>query len=59
MHKTAGEGNGNSKLTAKEVVEIRRRRESGELLKQIAPDYDISMSTISLIMKGILWTHVR
>lgn len=52
-----GERNGMARLTAAQVREIRRRRENGEKLKDIAVDYDISINHVCNISKGTRWKH--
>jgi hypothetical protein len=37
---------GNQKLITKQVIEIRRRREQGETLQEIADDFDVTFSTV-------------
>lgn len=54
-----GERNGKVKLTADSVREIRRRRDAGEQLKSIAPDFGVSLSTVSLVVRFIAWRHVQ
>lgn len=50
-----GEDNHASKLTIADVIEIRRRRDSGERLNAIAKDYDIAFQTVSKIARGYSW----
>jgi hypothetical protein len=40
------------------VREIRRRRESGEFLKDVAKDFGISLDTVHLIARRKRWTYV-
>jgi predicted XRE-type DNA-binding protein len=47
-----GESNGNAKLTAANVTEIRRRIAAGELQSEIASDFGISRNHVSRINKG-------
>lgn len=54
----AGEQNYNAKLTSDNVLEIRRRRESGEPLKSIAEDFHISKGAVSGIALGRCWKHL-
>ncbi|MGB8687142.1 MAG: HNH endonuclease [Microcoleus sp.] len=51
----SGEKNLMAKLTIEDVVEIRRRRLNGELLKAIAEDYGVSFKTISKIGLNQRW----
>lgn len=52
-----GERNPMSKITADEVKEIRIRRASGEMLKDIAADYGISINHVCNIAQGKRWGH--
>jgi hypothetical protein len=47
-----------AKLTGQQVVEIRSRRESGELLRAIAASFGVEMTTIWKICKGARWKHL-
>lgn len=53
-----GELNGRSKLTAAQVREIRLRRSRGDILRVIAEDIGVSISTVHLVAKGGVWRHV-
>lgn len=53
-----GEACGKAKLTEDDVRAIRARRAAGEQLKSIAPDFGVSLSTVSLIVRRIYWRHV-
>lgn len=53
-----GERNGQSKLSAGDVSEIRRRRAKGELLRVIAEDYGVARSHVGGICRGAFWKHV-
>jgi hypothetical protein len=55
---SVGVDNGRAKLTEAEVREIRRRRSSGELLRDCAALFGVSKSLISQITRGKRWTHV-
>lgn len=50
-----GERAGNSKLTTKQVKEIRHRHDEGELQKTIALDYPVSQKQISVIVNDVQW----
>jgi predicted XRE-type DNA-binding protein len=51
-----GEQNGNHKLTAKEVISIRRKcKEHKSLQKNIAKYYGVSEATVSYIANGGRW----
>jgi hypothetical protein len=47
-----------AKLTEDEIPSVRERIGLGEPLKRIAADYDVSISTISLIKRQRIWRHV-
>lgn len=51
-----GAANVMAKLTPEKVAEIRRRRATGERLKTIAADYDVSDRAISKVALGHRWT---
>lgn len=54
-----GERRGFAKLTEAAVREIRRRREQdGTLLKVLAADYGVSITSIQQIFTGRCWKHV-
>lgn len=54
-----GEGNGNSKLSEKEVVEIKRLLQDNQLSQnKIAKMYKVNQSTISSIKVGRLWSYL-
>ena len=46
------------KLTEKDVKRIVKRYKAGETQKEIADSYDVSLPTVSGIIRGIYWTHV-
>lgn len=47
------------KLTVEQVIEIRRKHATGQYkLKQLAPEYGVSMVTISEIVRRIKWPYV-
>ena len=48
-----------AKVTEDQVREIRKRREAGELLKTIAPDYRLSLVAVSCICLRKTWKHVE
>lgn len=52
-----GERHPMAKLSAKQVAEIREKRKSGILLKDIALDYGISMSHACGITRGLWWNN--
>jgi hypothetical protein len=53
-----GERHGMSKLKEHQVMEIRRRRESGQTLSAIAADFGVDISLVSLIALRKIWKHV-
>lgn len=53
-----GETNGQSRLTASQVTEIRRLHAQGEKLKKIASAYGIKQDTVVRIVGRRLWKHV-
>lgn len=50
-----GELNGRAKLRANDVVEIRRRKKSGENLRTLAKEYGVTQFTICKIASGARW----
>lgn len=58
-HSNRGVKNHFAKLTPAEVKEIRQRyREEGIIQKDLAAEYDIARSQISLIVNRHIWSHV-
>lgn len=53
-----GERHPKARLTEEMVREIRRRRESGEGIRAMARELGMGHTTISLIVRGLTWTHV-
>jgi hypothetical protein len=53
-----GERNGRVKLTEKQVIEIKNRRQQGENWKILAKEYDVSHQTIWKISTGLRWRHI-
>ena len=53
-----GGKNALAKLTDESVIEIRRRRLDGALLRVLAKDHGVSISTIHLVVAGKAWTHL-
>lgn len=45
----------NTKLSEETVVEIRRRRATGEVLRTIAADFGVSMAMVSYVARGEAW----
>ena len=52
-----GERNGMSKLTGAEVLEIRKKRESGISAMVLAEQYGVSAGHIRKIISKIVWIH--
>lgn len=52
-------GRNASKLTAEQVVAIRRRRAAGETQQSIADDFGVSRPLISMIASGKVWRTER
>lgn len=53
-----GERNGHARLTAQDVIEIRRRCASGEKQSAIARAFDTDQGTVSRIVNRKRWTSV-
>lgn len=53
-----GSRSGASKLTERQVAEIRVRQAAGELHRVLAAEYGISRVTITNIVTGKTWRHV-
>jgi len=53
-----GERNGHAKLTAEQVVDIRRRRAAGERRKDLAAEFGVSGAAITRVANGEGWRHV-
>lgn len=49
------EDHSQAKLTEAEVGEIRRRRDSGELLRVLAADFGVTEANISSVARGMTW----
>lgn len=47
-----------AKLTEKDVLEIRKRKELGDTLATLAKDYGIAFQTVSQICRKEIWKHV-
>ncbi len=56
---STGECNPSAKLNESDVLEIRRRRESGEPLRVIAKDFNISVNAVWAIHTRLTWKHVQ
>jgi hypothetical protein len=53
-----GENNKNRKLDNKQVLAIRERLKSGEMYIDIAPDYNVTATTIGRIARKESWSHI-
>ena len=53
-----GSRHGNSKLTEEDIPVIFARRKRGELLREIASSYGISIGTLSAVLDRKTWKHV-
>lgn len=53
-----GEANGNAKLTAGNVLEIRARLSAGEPQRRLSAAYGVGQSQISRIARGTSWASV-
>jgi transcriptional regulator len=53
-----GSHNGNAKLTAEQVIQVRARRAAGESQQRIADDFGVSQANISEICRRKVWAHV-
>jgi len=58
-HTAHGEQNGLSKLTKKQVLEIRRRYTIGGITqKSLAGEYDVSQQQVSRVVNHNDWNHI-
>ena len=57
--KGRGEANGNSKINNLIVVEIRKKRAAGISCITIAKEYGITKSSVSKVVLGHSWAHVK
>lgn len=48
-----------SKVTEKDVIEIRRRKDSGERQVDLAKNFNISVAQVSRIINRTRWSHVK
>jgi hypothetical protein len=58
-NKPRGEEHPRARLTAGQVVEIRKRHSAGDSLKAIARAFGISWHSVSPIVSGQAWSHVK
>lgn len=54
-----GESHPNAELTEEDVREMRRLREEGWSLNQLADRYGRDKANISLIVRGLSWKHIK
>ena len=54
-----GEQHPRAKLTATQVLAIRKRRAAGEQLKPLAAEYGVTFSVIHHIAKRLSWKHLQ
>lgn len=54
-----GERHHKSKLTEKDVIEIKKRLYIGVTQKRLANDFNVSVGTIWFINKNITWKHLK
>lgn len=53
-----GEGNGRARLTAPQVLEIRRRGDAGESRTALAREFGVDHRTIVYIIQRVNWRHL-
>ena len=53
-----GSVNGQAKLTEEDVIQIRRLRQQGALLSELASDFGVKQMAISSIVNRKTWKHV-
>lgn len=53
-----GEAHRSSKLTEAKVRDIRARAAAGEMLKDLASEFEVSHPIVSRIVAGKIWTHI-
>lgn len=58
QRRAPGVRNGNSKVDAEKVVDIRQRYAAGERQRDIAADYGITQVTVGAIVRRETWTDV-
>ena len=57
-HDIRGEKHPKTKLKNEDVLEMRRRRAQGEMVKDIATDYGMRPKAVSFILTGRTWKHL-
>lgn len=59
-HAARGSVNGNSKLTEKDVLDIRRRYREGAMNQyELADQFGVTQSAVGAIVRGKTWRHVQ
>ena len=58
LKSTRGSQNSNAKLSASDVVEMRKRYMAGEGFSELATAYGVSQSTVRGIIRGSTWSHL-
>lgn len=53
-----GEKCGKSKLTTEQVISIKRERNDGAKCKDLAEKYGVSLKQISVVSRGVQWSHI-
>jgi len=53
-----GSSHGNSKLTEKDVLEIRYKKSTGHSLSELSKEYSLAISTTSQIINKKRWKHI-
>jgi len=53
-----GSAMGAAKLTEEQVIEMRKLRKEGWLLRELGARYDVAEVTVSAIVRGKTWKHV-
>lgn len=53
-----GERVGTSKLTEKDVLDIRKKRKEGHSLNDLAEAFGVERNAISRIVRGLRWAHI-
>jgi hypothetical protein len=60
LHTQKGEKNGHSKLTDVQVLEIRKKYDTGKYIQQeLADEYNVSIGAISAITTNKNWSHLK
>lgn len=54
-----GEKHGHSKLTNEDISEIKKLRQEGLLLREIADQFSVTIQSIWAVLNGKTWTHIK